>query len=546
MNIAELKGILKGEVSEKEEDLLKASTDASIFTLRPQLVVRPENSEDVKRLVKFVAAAKPADPTLSITARSAGTCMSGGPLNDSIIMEMTPHFNKVIEVSDGFATAEPGVYYRDFEAETMKTNQLMPSYPASRELCTVGGMVANNAGGEKSLSYGKTEQYVRELSVVLSDGEEYSFHALSPEELQEKMKLDTFEGKVYREMYDLLERNYDLIHAAKPNVSKNSAGYFLWNVWDRKVFDLTKLFVGSQGTLGLVTKLTFRLVKKQQHSELVVMFLKDLKILGDLVDTITPYRPESLESYDDNTLKLAVKFFPQMLKRMKGNIFTLGWKFIPEAWMALTGGTPKLILIAEFTGATEEEIRAKMIGVEKVVRAKFGIRTHLTKNFKETQKYWTVRRESFSLLREHIRGRHTAPFIDDIVVRPNDLPEFLPRLNAILEPYRKYLLYTIAGHAGDGNFHIIPLMDFKNEEARNCIIEISNKVYSLVAEYKGSITGEHNDGFIRTPYLEQMYGPRIIELFRKTKDIFDPQRIFNPHKKVDGDIKYILQYMKKD
>lgn len=546
MNIAELKNILKGEVSEKEEDILGASTDASIFTLRPQLVVRPADSEDVKRLVKFVAAAKPADPTLSITARSAGTCMSGGPLNDSIIMEMTPHFNKIIEVSDGFATAEPGVYYRDFETETMKTNQLMPSYPASREICTVGGMVSNNAGGEKSLSYGKTEQYVRELSVVLSDGEEYSFHALSPEELQEKMKLDTFEGKIYREMYDLLERNYDLIHAAKPNVSKNSAGYFLWNVWDRKVFDLTKLFVGSQGTLGLVTKLTFRLVKKQPHSELLVMFLKDLKILGDLVDTIVPYRPESLESYDDNTLKLAVKFFPQMLKRMKGNIFTLGWKFIPEAWMALTGGTPKLILIAEFTGTTEEEIRAKMIGVEKVVRAKFGIRTHLTRNFSETQKYWTVRRESFSLLREHIRGRHTAPFIDDIVVRPNDLPEFLPKLNAILEPYRKYLLYTIAGHAGDGNFHIIPLMDFKNEEARNCIIEISNKVYSLVAEYKGSITGEHNDGFIRTPYLEQMYGPRIIELFRKTKDVFDPQRIFNPHKKVDGDIKYILQYMKKD
>lgn len=541
----EITRVVRGEVSDSEEDLKKFSEDASIFRIKPELVVRPKDAEDVKKLVKFAAEKKKTLKGLSLTARSAGTDMSGGPLTESVVLDMTAHFNRILEVGSNYAVTEPGVYYRDFEKETLKKNLLLPSYPASREICTVGGMVANNSGGEKSLAYGKTEDYVEELNVVLADGSECVVKALSPKELAAKKKLKTLEGEIYREMHALISKNYDLLQKAKPKVHKNSAGYFLWNVYDKKTFNLAKLLIGSQGTLGLITKIKLRLVKAKPHSELLVMFLQNTDILGKLVADVAKFKPESFESYDDNTFKLAIKFLPELMKRMGGNLFKLGFQFLPELWLTLTGGVPKLVLIAEFTGETEAEVQAKLRQAEETVRGKFDVKTHRTRDPKEAKKYWVMRRESFSLLRQHVRGKHTAPFIDDFVVRPEFLPEFLPRLDKILAPYKDKMIYTIAGHSGEGNFHIIPLMDLELESQRQIIPELSEKVYDLVAEYKGSITGEHNDGIVRTPYLNKMYSPAVLKLFAETKKIFDPQNIFNPGKKVGGTTADIMKFMKK-
>ena len=154
----------------------------------------------------------------------------------------------------------------------------------------------------------------------------------------------------------------------------------------------------------------------------------------------------------------------------------------------------------------------------------------MAKNEAASRKYWAVRRESFNLLRKKIRGQRTAPFIDDFVVPPLTLPEFLPKLNAVLAQYK--LTYTVAGHVGDGNFHIIPLVDPKDPTLAKTIDELSHKVYDLVLSYHGSITGEHNDGLVRTPYVEKMFGPAMYALFHEVKMIFDPLNIFNPGKKV--------------
>ncbi|HZZ99547.1 MAG TPA: FAD-binding oxidoreductase, partial [Candidatus Paceibacterota bacterium] len=540
--INELK--ISGEISQSKDDISRVSRDASIFKVTPKVVLYPKDAEDVKSVVKWAAEQKQKDTSISITARSAGTDMGGGPLNDSMILDFTKHFNRVLEVGENYAITEPGVYYRDFEPETLKKGLLMPSYPASRELCTVGGMVSNNSGGEKSLRYGKTERYVRELHMVLSDGNEYVFGPLTREQLEQKKSQQDFEGAVYRGMHELLETNYDAIKKAKPDVSKNSAGYYLWNVYDKEkdIFDLNKLLVGSQGTLGMVTKIKFDLIRPKKHSKLLVIFLKDLKPLGDLVNEVMRFKPESFESYDDQTLKLAIRFLPAMLKKMKGNVFSLFFKFMPEMGMVLSGGMPKLVLIAEFTADDESEIDRTMAEAEKSVKEKFHLKTHLTRSAEEAEKYWTIRRESFSLLRSNVGDEHTAPFIDDIIVHVNQLPTFLPKLNELVAQY-KGLTYTIAGHAGDANFHVIPLMDFRKKENREAIPKLSEQVYDLVISLHGSITAEHNDGLIRTPYLEKMYGSEITDLFRKTKEIFDPHYLFNPRKKVPlPDTKSELQY----
>jgi len=379
--------------------------------------------------------------------------------------------------------------------------------------------------------------------VVFSDGNEYSVRPITAYELEGKMEQRNYEGFIYRSIHNLIEKHKDSISSAKPTVSKNSAGYYLWNVWDGQTFDLTKLLVGSQGTLGIVTEARIRLVPIRKVSKLFVVFLHDLKHVSNIVNDVLPLRPESVESYDDNTLKLAMKFLPSMLRTMKTrHFFKLLWSFLPEARMVLTRGLPKLVLLIEFVSDTEAEIDQKMNNLEKRIR-KYPITYHRTNSPEEAQKYWTIRRESFNLLRQHVKGKRTAPFIDDIVVKPEFMPEFLPRLTKILDQYD--LLYTVAGHAGNGNFHIIPLMDMKDPTNADKIMEVSEKVYNLIGEYHGSITGEHNDGIIRTPYLDKMYSKEILGLFSEVKKIFDPKNIFNPGKKVGGSIEYIRSHLVK-
>ncbi len=536
----EILKFFKGEALDDEETLKLYSHDASLFEVKPKLVVFPKDAEDLKKLVQWVGENKNADVAgrpLSITIRAAGSCMSGGPLGESIIADVTKHMNKIGEIRREGTIVEPGVFYRDFEPKTLEKGLILPCYTASKNLNALGGMIGNNCAGEKTLRYGKMENFIIESKVIFSDGNEYIVKPLLKPELDFKMKQGDFEGNVYKNIFNLIEENKKIIEEAKPKVSKNSAGYYLWNVWDGKTFDLNKLIVGSQGTLGLVTEAKIRLVPVEPVSKLFVIFLHDLKDLANLVNEILPTNPDSIETYDDATMKLALRFFPEMLKSMKAKSFLkLILSFIPEGLMMLRGGIPKLIVLIEYAGQSEEEVNKKLDDLENNI-GHFGFKMRKTKSEEEASKYWTIRRESFNLLRQHIHGSRTAPFVDDVVVEPKDMPEFLPKMRKILDEHK--LIYTIAGHAGNGNFHIIPIMDMHDRKNIGVIKEVGEKIYSLVAEYHGSITGEHNDGIVRTPYLGKMYSPEILELFKKTKEIFDPKNIFNPGKKVGGTLEYL-------
>jgi FAD/FMN-containing dehydrogenase len=542
MDLKQIKQIIKGDVAADAETKNRFSKDASIYKVTPEVVVFPKDVEDIKSLVKYAAQRKKAGENVSLTARAAGTDMTGGPLTESIVVSMTKYFNHIKKVGKDFAITEPGVYYRDFEKETLKQHLLLPSYPASRELCTVGGMVANNSGGELNLLYGKTENYVQEIKMVLRDGKEYTFKPLNHDELQEKMSAGGLEGEIYGQLYELIDKNYHAIKEAKPNVSKNSAGYFLWNVYDRQkgIFDITKLIVGSQGTFGIITEINFKLIKPKTREHLLVIFLNDMHKLPAITNHLLQFKPQSIESYDDQTFKVAIRLLPDILARLRGNAIKLAFNFLPELWMTITGGIPKLVLLAEFASDSDADAIERARQAQKSLD-EFKVKTKLVLKESDAQKYWVIRRESFSLLRHHVQGMRTAPFIDDFVVRPEVLGEFLPKLYEILNKYK--LLYTIAGHVGDGNFHIIPLMKVGDPRAKDIIKTLGEEVYNLVHEYKGSITGEHNDGLVRGPYLKGMYGTQIYDLFLQTKKIFDPDGIFNPGKKVDASLEYAFRHI---
>ena len=537
-----------GELDDSDEAKEFYSHDASMFELVPELVAKPTSASDVEKLVAYVAANKKTNPQLSLTARSAGTDMSGAAINDSIIVDFQKHLNQLIHVDASSATTQPGMFYRDFDVETAKFNAQLPTFPASRDLCTVGGMVNNNSGGEKSLEFGKTDKYVPELKFVFADGIERVVKPLDKAQLAAKMGQGDFEGRVYRELYELIEANYDAIQAAKPQVSKDSTGYHLWNVWNREtgIFDLTQAIIGAQGTLGFVTEATLRLVPRPAHSGLLVLFLRDIDNLGDLIKTVVAHKPATFEGFDDATLLLSMKFLPSFLSFLGPVKFIkLLFSLIPDGFQMLKG-IPKLILMIEFTGDTEDEVRAKVRALHREL-APFKARYEIN-GFEEdptegsSEKFWIMRRRSFQLLRSKVKDKHTAPFIDDFIVNPEHLPEFFPKIRTIIKKYK--LLATIAGHMGDGNFHIIPLMKLEDPKDREKLEPAMKEVNNLVLQYKGSLSGEHNDGLVRGPWLKTMYGEEMLNIFKRTKDIFDPDHIFNPHKKAYADWDYTFSHIR--
>jgi len=540
-----LSAVLEGDLVLDDLDLIKHSHDASIFEIKPQAIIYPKTSSDVEEIVKFVNSHKNIQENLSITARSAGTDMSGGALNDSIIVDFTKYMNKAwpIDLNQKNIEVEPGIFYRDFEILTKEKGLLYPAFPASKSIAALGGMVANNSAGEKSLKYGKTDKFVEELEVILSDGQKYLIKPLTQTELDQKISQDDFEGKIYKQIYDLLESNYDAIHTAKPKVTKNSAGYALWNVWNREKFDLTQLFVGSQGTLGVITKAKLRLVDLEKETRMGVIFLKTLTDLPDVSKKLLTINPGSIEAVDDETLKLALKYLPEIAKRSKQNFWKLAYEFLPE--FMLGAGMlrlPKIIVLVEITEKDEDTVNSKVDQLSQLIKDNHW-RGMILGEGKE-EKYWTIRRESFNLLRQHSAKLHAAPFIDDVSVPIDNMSEFLKEMLEILKQYHIHV--TLAGHAGEGNFHVIPLLNFKDKSEIEKIPVVSDLVYDLVLKYGGSITGEHNDGLIRSRYLPKQFGPEVFNLFEKTKKIFDPKNIFNPGKKVNFDQNFPVDKIRTD
>lgn len=540
-----LSGVFKGDLDNTPETLSLYSHDASLFELRPELVAFPKDAEDVKAAVRYVASNKAANPSLSITPRSRGTDMSGAAIGESIVLDVSRYMTTLEELTPTSARVQPGMLYREFDAETIKQHgAILPSYPASRELASVGGMASNNSGGEKSLEFGKTDNFVTELQVVLADGNEYTLGPLNRDQLNAKMSQDDFEGNLYRHTYDLLEQHYDEIQAAAPKVSKDSTGYHLWDIWSRDtgIFDLTKLFVGAQGTLGIITDIQFRLVPKPTNSGTLICFMKNIDNLGEMIPAVLAHKPATFECFDDKTLWLSFKFFFAFLPRLGfWNWLKFAFQLIPTGF-ALLRGFPQMVLLIEFTGNSPEEVTQKIRQAHAdLKRFNFSYVEEANTEAK-SKKFWMMRRESFNLLRQKVKGKHTAPYIDDFVVPPANLAEFLPRLRDIIKKYE--LQATIAGHMGDGNFHVIPLMKIEEEKERAKLEPSMKEVNDLVLEYGGSVSGEHNDGMVRGPWLEQMYGPSVFGYMKEIKQLYDPQNIFNPNKKTDATWDYSFKHVR--
>ncbi len=527
--IQQLKQGFKGNISVEQQDLAEASTDASIFQVMPSAVATPHDLDDLKSLVRSVAELKSQGQDISLSVRAGGTCMSGGSLSQGIIVDMKPGFSWVGDFDLGEKTVwvGSGTYHRDLAAAADEHNLLFPPYTSSKDICVIGGMVGNNASGEKSIRYGATVDNVMAIRMVCSDGNEYEFSSIGRKELQEKLSQKDFEGDLYRQLNELVENNLQTVLNARPKVRKNAAGYGIWRLWnqDQTDFNIAKLVVGSQGTLGIVTAAKLRLIEKLNHRRMMVIPIEDLSRLALGVQTVLANNPEGLETYDHHTYDLAKKWLPE------------------EAKLAEVSDGKHMVLIAQFVEHSKDQTEHYAEVCKQALERK-GFKPHMVTDPQEIDAHWAIRRASFKLLMEHpLPNTSAVPFLEDTIVSIEHYGEFLAALEAILQDYD--MVYTYAGHIGDGSIRLVPLVDMEAEDAPDKVFELMRRTADLVFAFGGSMSVDHNDGLIRSGLLPRMYGEEVMQLFRQVKTIFDPQNIFNPGKKVGASIAYSKAHMKR-
>lgn len=517
-----------GELITDKDALELMSSDASIFEVMPELVAIPKNEEDLKTLVRNAKVLRESGDDISLTPRGGGTCMSGGSLTQSVSVDMKPGFNWVgdFDLQKRTVWIGAGTYHRDLEKAALEHNLLFAPYTSSKDICVIGGMIGNNASGEKSIRYGATVDNVMAIKMVCSDGNEYEFGSLNKEELKEKLSYEGFEGDLYRQLNELVEQNWDALQQARPKTRKNSAGYGIWRLWnkDKTDFNIAKLVVGAQGTLGFVTSAKLRLIEKLNHKRMIVIPIHNLSKLALGVQTIVANNPEGLETYDYHTYDLAKEYLPK------------------EAKLASIADGEHMVLMAQFVEQTKDQTDQYAEVCKKALERK-GFTVHTVTDPEEVEAHWAIRRASYGLLLAHPQPNTLAvPFLEDTIVPIEHYGQFLAAVEVIISDYN--MTYTYAGHIGDGSIRLIPLVDMEDDNAADKVFELMKRIADLVFAFGGSMSVDHNDGLIRSPLLSRMYGSDIMQLFKQTKTIFDPLNLFNPGKKVGSSVSYSKAHMK--
>lgn len=521
---------IAGEVLATADARKYFSTDGGVFQITPSLIVYPKNTQDVRKVTRFSWQMAEKGHRLPITARGRGSDQGGAAIGEGIIMAFPAHMNHMLELDakKRLARVQPGVVFRTFQ-DAMHTHGLfLPPYPSSIDFATLGGAVSNDTAGEKTVKYGSMRRYVRNLEVVLANGEVIQTGRISKKEVEQKKGLTTFEGEIYRQLDGLITDNWDTIqkHANSIPVSKNAAGYAIGQVKHKDgSMDLTPLFVGSQGTLGIVVE---SILSLEPYSPSAVLFKVDLDSLDQMEATVKAFMsvgPSALEIVDKHLLNFVDKVSPNQLKGV------------------IEPPYPSLVLLGEFDEFKESEEVKKAKKIEKWLKQN-NVPYVVTQDFDEQQKLWAIRHSAAAVI-WHVDGTKKAlPIIEDGVV-PHDM--FKDYIDVIYGIFKKYGLdAAIWGHAGDANLHMQPFLDLNVVGDRQKVFKIMDEYYGMVLKMHGSTSGEHNDGRLRAPFLPKVYGPEMYQVFQDIKKIFDPYNILNPGVKIDVQLKDLVPILRHE
>ena len=519
--------MLKGKIHRDRAMRILYATDASAYRELPLAVAIPNGEQDLIELVKFAR-----NNQVSLIPRTAGTSLAGQVVGEGIVVDMSNHFDKVLEVNpeEKWVRVQPGVVRDDLNKHLAPYGLMFAPETATANRAMIGGMIGNNSCGANSIVYGSTREHLLEARVVLSNGSVTTLGPLTDLELVAKCRrVETFsklETSIYSSLKSMLfdEKNKAEIRSGFPrtNIPRRNTGYALDMLLDLhpfnesgEPFNLCRLLAGSEGTLAMVTEAKLKLVPiPSKECGLVCVHFDSIheSLLGNLV--ALKYQPTACEMMDHYILDCTKESIVQRKNRF----------FIK--------GSPKVIIMVELRSDTEsgwQDRAEKMIAELKAE----GLGHHfpiVTGN--DASRVWQLRKAGLGLLANIPGEAKAAPVIEDTAVDVQELPQYIAEFNQILQKYGLYSVHY--AHAGTGELHLRPILNLKSSEGQKMFRIIAEEIAQLVKKYRGSLSGEHGDGRLRAEFIPYMVGEHNYKLLQQVKRIWDPDNIFNPGKIVNA------------
>ena len=509
---AELKKRIEGDIRFDRYSRLLYSTDASIYQIEPIGVVVPRHKGDVQAVIEIANRLG-----VSVLPRGGGTSLAGQTVGHSIVLDFSKYMQNVLEVNreELWCRVQPGLVQDELNAYVRGMGLQFGPDTSTSNRATIGGMIGNNSAGAHSLTYGKTLDHVIELTVLFADGSEVVMKDLSPEAVGRAVRADTLEARAWRELLRLAEQHKNEILARYPKIMRRVSGYNLDEYIKPPPFNLSRMIVGSEGTLATVVEAKMRLVPKPKWTAMdVVHFNDDIDALA-CSHVILQTAPYAMESTDKMVLNLA-----------RGNL-------VQSKRLGFVQGNPAALLMVEYAGETEQEVKEQVYKLEEIrKREKIGYAATLAFKPEEVRAIWGLRKAGLGLLLGTKGDKKPIAFVEDTAVEPAKLPEFIRRFRAVVARHDTVAGYY--GHCSVGCMHIRPLINLKEESEKAKMVSIANEIADLVLEFNGAMSGEHGDGLARSHFNKKLFGPALYDAFRQIKRAFDPKNIMNPGKIVDS------------
>ena len=499
----DLERLVRGEVHCDDYHRILYSTAACIYQIMPLGVVLPRDEEDVVKVVNYAR-----EKRIPITARGAGSGVAGQSVNSGLIIDFSKYFTGVLEVDveKNTVRVQPGVVYDRLNRILEKHGMFFPPDPSSGPFCTIGGMIGNNGGGPHSVKYGSMKENILSVRAITAAGDLVETKKVDLDPLRDLSSIGGTNLHFARKYAHILQGNERLIEAWRPQVNRNASGYNIFDSYDGKTADLSKLFVGSEGTLSLVTEAVLNIRPLPGQRGTALSLFDRVEKAGEAVFEILKFSPSCLEIMDKTFVKLIREEVPAMRSAL------------PEECQA--------IIILEVDGDAQEEIESRLDDIgSSLMKKKLAIEFKKALDRKEQEKLWSYRKSASPILSSKEGIKRNTRFVEDASVLPERLPEFIRGMTEIIS--KQGLDFAIFGHAGDSNIHVNPLLDQRDANDLKKLEKIAHDASELVLSLRGSLTGEHGDGRLRSPYLPAMFGP-VHGIFEKIKTLFDPDYLLNP------------------
>lgn len=509
----DLEAAVDGEVRFDTVSRALYSTDASVYQIEPLGVIVPRSRDAVVRTVEI--AARHGVP---ITARGGGTSQAGQAIGTGLVLDTSKYLNRILEINphERWARVEPGVVLDDLNAQLRQFGLRFAPDVSSASRATLGGMMANNSSGARSIVYGKTIDHVIEQHVVLADGHIAHFRPLTTAEFAAACNGSTIEARAYEIVPALAQSLAAEIDRRFPKVLRRVGGYNLDAFVDpSKPVDLSRIIIGSEGTLGIVVEATIGLVPLPAAKVLLVAEFEQMLDALAATPLVLRHRPSAVEVMDgfilDHTRDSPV------LDALRRGI------------MVTETGT---MLCIEFAGDRVSDLMPALDATERDLAASgFRCQLHRLIDIDAQARVWSLREAALGLSMAMRGDGKTISFVEDTAVAPEKLRDYIDRFTQIVR--RHGTSAGVYAHASVGCLHVRPVINLKTAEGVQRFEAIANEVADLVLEFGGALSGEHGDGLVRGVFNEKMFGSTLYEAFRTVKRTFDPDGLFNPGRIVD-------------